>query len=69
MLRWHGNCDNCNNKNGWYNNPNSITKLNYAKEMTKRREVFIKSKFPNYKFVTIQECEFQKMFEGSTFSE
>jgi len=40
-------------------------KLAYAKEMTKRREIFIKKKFPDYKFVTIQECQFEKMIKES----
>ena len=59
----------CFEKQGWFNNQKTIVKLAYANEMTKRREIFIQKKFPNYKFVTIQECQFDKDFKGSSFSE
>jgi len=44
-------------------------KLTYAKEMTRRREIFIKKKFPDYKFVTIQECQFDNMIKESDSGE
>ena len=37
--------------------------------MTKRREIFIKKKFPQYKFISIQECQFDKICKGSIYSE
>ncbi len=46
-----------------------MVRLAYAREMTKRREMFIKQKFPSYKFVTIQECEFEKMNKQSNYGE
>ncbi|SRR5258708_32521464 len=68
FIRWHGNCYDCINKHGWFNNQESMNKLNYAREMTKRREAFIKKKFPKYKFVTMQECKFDTMCNGLEYA-
>jgi len=68
---WHGNCNHCIDANGWFNNQKTMVKLNYAKEMTNRREHYIKKQLPQYKLLTIQECEFEKQYtdSGSDFNE
>lgn len=51
---------------GWFNDPKTMVKLIHANEMTKRREMLIKKQMPNYKFVSIQECQFDKYYKDSS---
>jgi len=44
-------------------------RLNHAKEMTKRKEIFLKKKFPDYKLITMQECDFDEMFKEDNYKE